>query len=197
MRARVTLHLLALTALLAASLPAQERVDPTLSIKDVRGVLQRPFDTQGKSASVVFFITNDCPISNRYAREIQRTCAEFAGRARCFLDYVDPYLTPALILKHMADFGHGDYPAILDKRQVLVKAAGATVTPEAAVILPGGTLAYRGRIDNTYVTWGQARREATEKDLRSALDAVVQAKPVAVARTKAIGCYIPPLDLKR
>ena len=175
----------------------QDRVDPSFSIKDVQGRLQRPFDAQAKAASIVFFITNDCPISNRYAREIQRTCSDYGDRARCFLDYVDPDLTATEVLKHMSEFGYAGISAILDTRQAVVKASGATVTPETAVIAAGGKLAYRGRIDNTYLTFGQARRQPTERDLRLALDAVLQGKPVAAARTKPIGCYIPPLDLKK
>ena len=190
-------RLTACLTLLCLPALAQERVDPKLSIPDVRGRMQRPFDPQGKTASVVFFITNDCPISNRYAPEIKRICSDFASNARCYLDYVDPDLTAEQILKHTAEFGHGDYPAIRDARQLLVKAAGATVTPEVAVILPGGKIGYRGRIDNTYVTWGQARREATEKDLRTALDAAVAGRPAATPRTKAIGCYIPPPDIRK
>jgi len=76
-----------------------------------------------------------------------------------------------------------------------VKAAGATVTPEAVVIGSDGKIAYRGRIDNKYVTWGTSRPEATERDLRSALDAIVQGRPAPVARTKAIGCFITPIEL--
>ena len=97
--------------------------------------------------------------------------------------------------KHMSDFGHGNYPAVIDSKQVLVKAVGATVTPEVAVVTPDGTIAYRGRIDNMWATWGQSRREATVFDLRSALDQVLAGKPVAVARTKAVGCYITPVEL--
>jgi hypothetical protein len=146
---------------------------------------------------VVFFITNDCPISNGYAREIHRICDAFAGRAACFLNYVDPDLTPQLAAKHAADYGHGDYPAFVDTKHLLVQAAGATVTPEAVVIAPGGKIVYRGRIDNTYVTWGARRPEATERDLRAALDAVLQGRPVAAPRTKAVGCFITPLELLR
>ena len=173
---------------------AQDRVDPGITISDINGKLQRPFQPKEKGASVIFFITHDCPISNRYAPEIHRICDQYAGRAGCFLAYVDPLLQTAQVAKHVADFQHGDYPALIDRDHLLVKAAGATVTPEVAVILPGGKLAYRGRIDNRYVTWGTARNEATEHDLRTALDTVLQGHVVAEPRTKAVGCYITPLE---
>src|ERR1700686_3880293 len=139
-----------------------EHVDTAIAVPDIRGHLQRPFEPAGKAAAaLVFFITNDCPISNAYAREIRRICDGYAGRASCALDYVDPTLTPQQAAKHAADYGHGDYPILIDTNHTLVLAAGATVTPEAAVILPSGKIAYRGRIDDRYFSLGKARPEPT------------------------------------
>jgi len=173
---------------------AQDRVDPSIAIADIGGKLLHPFRPSGK-ASVILFITNDCPISNGYAREIRRICEQFSGQASCYLSYVDPDLTPQQVAKHVADYGHGDYPAIIDRKHVLVKATGATVTPEAVVVSAAGRIEYRGRIDNKYVTWGTSRPEVTERDLRSAIQAVVEGRPVATANTKAVGCFITPLDI--
>ena len=170
-----------------------DRVDTSLAIPDIKGHVQHPFQTAGKAA-LVFFITNDCPISNSYAREIRRICDGYSGRASCTLDYVDPTLTPEQAAKHAADYGHGDYPIVIDTNHALLKAAGATVTPEAAVILPTGKIAYRGRIDDRYYALGKARSEAQVKDLRSALDAVLAGKAVETPRTTAIGCFITPLE---
>jgi hypothetical protein len=178
----------------AAATLAQDRVNTSLTLTDTGGHAQRPFQPEGK-ASVIFFITHDCPISNRYAREIRRICDQFAGRASCFLDYVDPGLTPQQAAKHASDYGHGDYPTFVDTGHLLVKSTGATVTPEAVVITADGTIAYRGRIDNKYVTWGVSRPEATEHDLRKAIDAVLDGRPAPVARTKAVGCFITPREL--
>src|SRR5215471_12002641 len=59
-----------------ATLPAfgQDRVDPAITVTDINGRVVRPFQTLGKTAFVIFFVTNDCPISNIYAREIHRIC---------------------------------------------------------------------------------------------------------------------------
>jgi hypothetical protein len=169
-------------------------LDTSITVQDIHGQAQRPFEAKGKAA-IVFFISDDCPISNRYAPEIRRICEAYKDRAKCTLAYIYPDLTPSKVEKHMAEFGHSGYPAVIDSKQVLVKAAGATVTPEVAVVLPDGSIAYRGRIDNTYVTFGQSRREASELDLRNALDQISAGNPVTVPRTKAVGCYITPLEL--
>jgi thiol-disulfide isomerase/thioredoxin len=152
----------------------------------------------GPAISVQFFITTDCPISNSYAPEIQRICAEYGSKGvSCELVYVDPTLTKADVEKHTKDFGYSTVPAVLDATQKLVKAAGATITPEAAIIGPAGVVLYRGRIDNTYAALGKRRPEATEHDLRKALDEVLSGKPVSEPRTQAIGCYVPSIGVKR
>jgi hypothetical protein len=183
--------LILLTALFAF---AQERVDLAISVTDINGRTLHPFQTLGKAASVIFFITNDCPISNIYAHEIRRICDAYADRAACMLDYIDPTLTNSQVAKHIAEYGHGNYPAVIDRKHALVKAVGATTTPEAAVIT-GGKVAYRGRIDNLYVRLGQARPKPTQFDLRSALDSVIAGRVVDTPRTQAIGCSITPIEL--
>lgn len=181
---------------LASCLAAQDRVDTRLRIRDTAGNMQTPFSVPAGRMSALFFVTTDCPISNQYAREIQRICREYEGSTSCFLVYVDPDLTPAQIAKHVADFGHAGYPVIHDSRHELVKATGATVTPEAAVIRDG-MIAYRGRIDDAYATWGKRRAVVTEKDLRNALEAAAAGRAAPASRTKPVGCFIPPLDLKK
>ena len=85
----------------------------------------------------------------------------------CDLVYVDPTLTKADVEKHLKDFGYTSFPAILDSTQKLVKATGATITPEAAVIGPAGQVLYRGRIDNVWAALGKRRPAATDHDLRN------------------------------
>ena len=170
------------------------RVPQNLAIRDIHGNMQRPFFAAPGTAAVVFFVTNDCPVSNGYAHEMRRICEAYPGKATCTLDYVDPTLTPDTVTKHFAEYGHGNYSAIIDTNHALVKASGAQVTPEVMVVLPGGQIAYRGRIDNKYVALGRARQAPTVHDLREALDAVLAGKPVASPRTSPIGCYITPLE---
>lgn len=169
----------------------------SLAVPDINGVARFPLKPEGK-ASVLFFITSDCPISNSYAPEIQRICSEYGPKqVSCDLVYVDPTLTIADVKKHVQDFGYSSLPAILDASHKLVKAAGVTITPEAAVMGPSGQVLYRGRIDNVYAALGKRRLEATEHDLQKALDEILSGKPVLTPQTQAIGCYIPPVGVKR
>lgn len=167
-------------------------LQPSLGIHDVTGVERHPLAAAPGNPVALFFVTNDCPISNYYSHEIRRICEDYASHGlTCSLVYTDPTLTDEQARAHAAQYGHGGYPWIVDRRHILVKATGVTVTPEVAVITAGGAIAYRGRIDDFFVTWGQSRRQVKQHDLRDALDAVFAGRPVAEPETKAIGCWIP------
>ena len=167
----------------------------TLRIADINGNEQTPMQPAGP-AGVLFFITNDCPISNFYAPEIQRICGEYGAKGvSCSVVYVDPTLDRAAVRKHVSDFGYRQIPAILDTKHQLVEAAGAKVTPEAVVIGHDGKVRYSGRIDNFYAGLGRPRRQATVHDLRAALDELLAGKTVTTPHTNPVGCFIPPPDI--
>ena len=145
----------------------------------------------GTKAIVFLFTSTDCPISNRYAPEVRRLAETYGSKGVVLrLVYPNPAETPAAIREHMAAFAYaGAAEAFRDPAHALVKLAGATVTPEAAVYA-GGRLVYRGRIDNRYVELGVERPAATQRDLADALAAVLAGRPVAAATTQAVGCFI-------
>jgi thiol-disulfide isomerase/thioredoxin len=163
-----------------------------VSVRDVNGNLHRPLEANNKKASVMIFVAHDCPISNSYAPEINRLHAQYGKQGiNFYVVYVDAKITAAAAKKHAREFGIKS-PILLDTKHVLVKATGATVTPEAVVVLPGGRLLYRGRVNNKHVTYGKTRRAATKHDLRDAIEGVVEGK--AAKRpilTTAVGCFIP------
>lgn len=166
-----------------------------LGIRDVDGADRHPLQPRHGRAEALFFIAEDCPVSNYYSREIHRICDDYASKGLgCSLIYVNPKLTDAAARKHAADYTHGAYPKIVDRRHELVAATGATITPEAVVVKDDGSVAYRGRIDNFYAALGKPRRIVTEHDLRDSLDAVFAGRPVPNPTTKAVGCYIPDLS---
>jgi thiol-disulfide isomerase/thioredoxin len=144
---------------------------------------------QADRLTVYVFTTTDCPISNRYAPEIQRLASKFKDRAKFVLVYPVPADSADAILEHHKKFGY-TLESIRDAS--LVKKTGVTVTPEVAV-MAGDRLAYRGRIDDRYVELGRERPTPTTRDLEAALTALAAGKPVAVRETRAIGCILADL----
>ncbi len=147
--------------------------------------------TTPQQLTVLVFTTTDCPISNRYAPEIQRLAAKFKGKARFVLVYPVPTDSPELIREHQKKFGYS-FESIRDLNHHLVKQTGVTVTPEVAVML-GDRMVYRGRIDDRYVELGRERPQPTQRDLESTVDALVAGKRVAQRETRAVGCILADL----
>lgn len=142
------------------------------------------------SATVLVFVSTDCPISNRYVPELGRLRARFESRGVAFwLVYPTAEESPAAIASHQREFGLA-WPAVRDPRHALVHRAQVGVTPESAVFARGGSLAYHGRIDDKIVDFGQARPEATRHELADAIDAVLSGRPAAPAAGSAVGCAI-------
>lgn len=194
---RITLtrrRALGLLAALSCAGAARAAEAPPVRVRDAEGKEHEPLAGKDRRATVLFFVGHECPISNRYAPEVNRIIADFAPKGMaCYVVYVDPGLSPADAAKHARDYGYR-CPALLDVRHELVKKAGATITPEVAVLAPDGQVLYRGRIDDRYVDLGRARQQPTVRDLRAALNAVLNGKPVPQRFTRAVGCFIPALD---
>lgn len=203
---RRLLALLALAALVACAgcLDTHERRQDARSWRgrrghespaaiDLEGRSVRPMDDPRSKAIVLIFVRTDCPVSNRYTPEIRRLNETFASRGVAFwLVYCDPDETPEAIRAHLRDYGH-EMRALRDPEHALVRASEVSVTPEAAVFVPGrsgSTLAYRGRIDDRYVDFGRMRATPTIKDLERALEAILSGHPVERRRTRAVGCFI-------
>jgi hypothetical protein len=160
-------------------------------ITDLDGHALNPLAIPSERATVLLFITNDCPISNAYAPEIHRLCDSYMKQGIGFyLVYADPDLSAADAKKHYHDFGYR-CSAVLDTQHELAHKAGATVTPEAAVFLASGEQVYRGRINDLYVDYGKARFAPTTNDLRDVLELIAQGRPVVARTTTAVGCHIP------
>jgi thiol-disulfide isomerase/thioredoxin len=142
---------------------------------------------------VLVFTATDCPLSNRYAPELRRLREKFSGHGVSFrLVYADPAETAAKVRSHLRAFAPGQ-DALRDPAHELVRLTGATVTPEAAVLVAsaaGPRLVYRGRIDDRAVDLGRIRPAPRVHDLEEVLDALVAGRATEARTTPAIGCFI-------
>jgi hypothetical protein len=155
------------------------RVDPLVSVSGVK-------------ATVLLFISTDCPVSNRYAPELRRLSESFASKGIAFwLVYPNPAESPRQIRDHLTSFSF-PMQALRDPEHALAKWVHATVTPEA-VVVAGGRILYRGRIDDRYVGLGVERPAPSRRDLEEALTALIAGKQVEHPTTQAVGCFIADL----
>jgi len=185
LRAAVIAAALSSSTVHAASSPA-----PQFQLRDTEGVLHTPAEWNGAKAILLFFVTNDCPIANRYVPEMNHIEELYAPRGvRSWAVQADASVPAPVVTEYAREYRYA-FPLLVDPGRTLVRLAGATVTPQAVVLTPGGRVLYRGRIDNRVEDFGRERPAATVHDLRDALDAILAGKPVQVPFTRSIGCAI-------
>ena len=177
----------------AASTKTQAAAGLPTHVLDLGGRPVEVLPAAGSAPAVLVFSRTDCPIANRYAPELTRLRARFARRGLAFwLVYVDRSEPLDAIRRHAAEFGKA-FGAVRDPDHELVRAARATVTPEAAVFVgseTGPALVYRGRIDDRYVDFGRARAAPTSRDLERVLEALASGATIERRTTTALGCFI-------
>lgn len=163
---------------------------PQFSLRDTHNVVHSSSEWNGKKAVVVFYTTTDCPLSNGDVPDMNRIRHDYESRGVAFYAVqADTTIPDADVIEHAKEYGFS-FPVLFDPKQLLVKLTGATTIPEAAVLSSSGNLLYLGRIDNRVEDFDKRRPEATEFDLRNALDAALAGRPVPKSWTKAFGCAI-------
>lgn len=160
-----------------------------LGVTDTEGRRVDPFATPAR-AHVFVFMHPDCPVSNRYVPEVNRLHATYAAQnVRIWVIYPGREDDVDAIRTHVAEYGLQP-PALRDPEFELADAAGATMTPEAAVFVAGRQLVYRGRINDRAVRLGLIRPAPRTRDLAGVLDRVIRGEQVERFTTQAVGCYI-------
>src|SRR5258708_3406078 len=118
---------------------------PEFRLRDTLGVSHTTTEWARARAAVVFFVTIDCPVGNSYVPEMNRIREAYASRGVVvWAVQADPTVADAAVAKYAADY-HYTFPLLLDPAQTLVRQAGATITPQAAVLSPEGKVLYLGR----------------------------------------------------
>ncbi len=176
--------------------------DALSGVRDLDGRYVDPTTDTTARATVTLFVDSDCPVSNRYAPEVQRLHRHYAPRGVNFwLVYPDPNISVQTIREHMGEYAYS-MPALRDPEHTLVRRANALVTPEVGIFLADGTLVYHGRIDNRYADLTRRRPRATQRDVAAVLDAVLAGespdtawnpapgRSLKVMSQPGVGCYI-------
>lgn len=166
-----------------------------VALTDAVGKKTSLSDHAGKTATVVVFLSFDCPVSNSYATTLIELHKKYSDKGVGFLAVVPTDLDAAKVAKKAEEFKY-PFPMFADKEQRVAEAFKAVITPEAFVLDHNRVLRYRGRIDNAYSGRLKKNPQVTERDLAAALEAVVSGKAVATPATRAIGCHIDPKERK-
>jgi thiol-disulfide isomerase/thioredoxin len=159
---------------------------------DLEGTIVDPIQKAVGKPVVLIFVRSDCPISSRYAPEIQRLSAKYEKNLRFWLVYPSRTDTADVITRQRKEYGY-KLAVLRDSNRELVKRAQVQITPEAAVFNTRGALVYHGRIDNWYEEFGRSRAKPTTHELDDAITATLAGHAVVTSSAPAVGCYISDL----
>jgi peroxiredoxin len=104
----------------------------------------------------------------------------------------DPAKSPGDSFEEMVNISKKksyDFPYLFDETQEVAKSFGATNTPHVFIVKKDGDafkVAYIGAIDNN----SRDEKSADKKYVEEAVTALLDGKPLATTKTKAIGCGI-------
>ena len=182
------------TACTAGDLPTarikvgEKMADFTLPVA-ASGAAQSLYALDGKKAVAVIFIATKCPYSNAFNEIMAKLAREYESKGVAFLGINSNKTEPAAQVAGHARSNNFDFPVLKDEGNVIADRLGATVTPEVFLLDGDWTLRYHGALGNSASPTTQAA-EATDAELRPAIDALLAGAPVARAETKAFGCTI-------
>jgi peroxiredoxin len=147
---------------------------------------------KGEVATVIAFICNHCPFVKHVNPELVRMAADYATKGISFIAISSndtaayPEDGPEQMKKTAQELGYS-FPYLFDETQQVAKDYQAACTPDFFVYDHRAQLAYRGQLDDSRP--GNAI-PVTGKDIRHALDCLLNDQPVPTEQRPGIGCNI-------
>jgi peroxiredoxin len=155
------------------------------SLPDVDGKTHSLASLKGKSATVLIFISTQCPVSNAYNERMEKLAQDYQSRGVAVIGVNANATESADDIKAHAAEHKLTFMILKDKGNKVADQLEATNTPEVFLLDASGKLIYRGRIDNS-----RNGQSISSNDLRDAIDATLAGKPVANSFVRAFGCSI-------
>lgn len=158
----------------------------------VSGKINSLQDLKGEKATVIMFICNHCPFVIHVNEELVNVANSYSEKGVSFIaissnDVINyPQDGPDKMTLH-AKANNYPFPYLYDETQDVAKAYDAACTPDLYVFDKDMKLKYRGQLDDS--------RPGNEipvsgKDLRNALDCVLENRDITAQQKPSIGCNI-------
>jgi peroxiredoxin len=171
-----------------ADIPAAPAIGATIAdftLPDVDGKDQSLKSLKGKNGSVLIFVAVQCPVSNAYNERMEKLSQDFKSRGISVIGVNSNVSEAADEIKAHAIANKLTFPILKDPGNKIADRLGASKTPEAYVLDANNKLVYHGRIDNSRDAAG-----VNSSELRDALEALLNGKPIEKTTAMAFGCTI-------
>lgn len=149
-------------------------------------------ELKGLKGTVIMFICNHCPFVKHVNSEISKLAKDYLQKGiNCIAISSNdvenyPQDAPNLMKQNAIEQGYV-FPYLYDENQDIAKAYDAACTPDFYVFDKNLKLVYRGQLDDSRPENGIP---VTGKDVRNALDNILENKPVSLHQKPSIGCNI-------
>ncbi len=164
---------------------------PHFTFTDTRWLERDLGDFGERDAYVIVFTTLACPVANRVMPRVGELEREYRSQSVQFLA-IDVGADDSLIEVAARAVAQGlEFPVARDFSGDAFRALSPERTPEIVVLDAKKSLRYRGRFDAAERVTGTSEAPV-RADLREAIDDVLAARDVRVARTTVDGCLITP-----
>lgn len=165
---------------------------PDFRLPDATGKTYTLADFRSAPALLVIFMCNHCPFVKHVASGLADLAREYQARGVAVVginsnDYQQyPDDAPEKMLEEVRARGY-TFPYLVDESQEVAKAYQAACTPDFFVFDKDRKLVYRGQMD---ASRPGNNVPVTGNDLRAALDAVLEGRPVPADQKPSLGCNI-------
>jgi peroxiredoxin len=166
-------------------------VAPGFSLPGIDGKTVSLDDFDGAKAYLIAFICVHCPYVKHIEDEFAALAVEYQkkGVVVVAINSNDPDYDPdddLVGMKKQAAEHNFSFSYLVDETQEVARAYQAACTPDLYVFGEDKRLVYRGRFDETRPGSGQP----SGTDLRAALEAILDGKPVLTDQNPSIGCNV-------
>ena len=168
-------------------------------LKDTVGGKSLDFSqVKGSKGTVVIFICNHCPYVIHVIHEIVNIAKDYLSKGIKVVaissNDVDAYPqdSPEKMTAHALKWGF-DFPYLFDETQEVAKAYQAACTPDYNVFNEDELCVYRGQLDDSRPG---NNKEVNGKDLRLAIDDMLDGKVISNNQKPSTGCNIKWKDNK-
>jgi peroxiredoxin len=165
---------------------------PSFCLPGPQGKMVSIDDFKGAPALLVVFMCNHCPFVMHILPQFVRLAQDYQRRGVGIVGISsnDVASYPQDSPQKMAELGEAmgmTFPYLYDESQEVAKAYGAACTPDLYLFDSNRRLVYRGQMDDSRPG---NNRPVTGADLRAALDAVIEGRPVLGDQKPSVGCNI-------
>lgn len=166
---------------------------PDFRLEDVvSGQTKSLSDVKGKRGTLVMFICNHCPFVKHINEELVKLGNEFPSKGISLVainsNDVENYPEDRPDLMKEIALTHGyRFPYLYDETQEVARAYDAACTPDFFLFDADLKLVYRGQLDDSRPG---NDIPVTGRDLRTAMNALVNGKRISADQRPSLGCNI-------